>query len=41
MKKVVIAGGTGFIGKMLCSHYKSRAFELVVLTCGLSFTFLK
>ena len=38
MKKVVIAGGTGFIGKMLCSHYKSRAFEVVVLTRGLSFT---
>ena len=38
MKKVVIAGGTGFIGKMLCSHYKSRAFDVVVLTRGLSFT---
>ena len=38
MRKVVIAGGSGFIGSKLCAHYKSRAFEIVVLTRRSSFT---
>lgn len=32
MKKIVIAGGTGFLGKLLTSHFVSKGFEVVILT---------
>jgi len=32
--KIVIAGGTGFIGEALVDHYKNKNWEVVVLTRG-------
>jgi uncharacterized protein (TIGR01777 family) len=32
MKKVVIAGGTGFLGNILCQHFVNLNFEVVILT---------
>ena len=34
MKKIVIAGGSGFIGKALSSYYKNRGYLVIVLTRG-------
>lgn len=36
MKKVVLAGGSGFIGSALANFYKERAAEVVILTRGKS-----
>jgi uncharacterized protein (TIGR01777 family) len=36
MKKVVIAGGTGFIGTELSSHYQKNGYQVFVLTRGVS-----
>jgi len=36
MKKVILAGGSGYIGKVLASFYSERANEVVVLTRGIS-----
>lgn len=33
-KRIVIAGGTGFIGKQISSHYLAKGYEVVVLTRG-------
>jgi uncharacterized protein (TIGR01777 family) len=33
-KKIVIAGGSGFIGKSISSHFKSKNYQVVVLTRG-------
>jgi len=32
MKKVVIAGGTGFVGSILAEHYVQKGYEVVVLS---------
>lgn len=32
MKKIVIAGGTGFLGKVLINHFKDKASQIIVLT---------
>ena len=32
MKKVIIAGGSGFIGKKLSDHYNAKGYEVVILT---------
>ncbi len=36
MKKIIIAGGTGFLGKVLVDYYKNKEVSIVVLTRGLS-----
>lgn len=38
MKKVVIAGGTGFIGGYLSEYYSKKGFEVVILSRGKSKT---
>jgi uncharacterized protein (TIGR01777 family) len=38
MKKVIIAGGTGFIGRYLSEHYLKKGFDVVVLSRGESKT---
>ena len=32
MKKLVIAGGTGFLGQALANHFKRKAWDVVILT---------
>lgn len=32
MKKIIIAGGTGFLGKMLSEHFANHNYEVVVLS---------
>ena len=32
MNKIVIAGGTGFLGKMLCEHFANLNYDVVVLS---------
>ncbi|MCK0132342.1 TIGR01777 family oxidoreductase [Flavobacteriaceae bacterium F08102] len=32
MKKIILAGGSGFIGKALHTHLKSKGYQLIVLT---------
>ncbi|MDY8134489.1 TIGR01777 family oxidoreductase [Aquimarina sp. 2201CG5-10] len=34
MKKIVIAAGTGFLGKILINHFKSKTEKIIVLTRG-------
>ncbi len=34
MKKIIIAGGAGFLGNTLTQHFKSKAEEIVILTRG-------
>lgn len=34
MKKLIIAGGTGFLGQVLCDFYKPKTKEIIVLTRG-------
>lgn len=34
MKKIVIAGGTGFLGSCLAQHYEAHGWEVVILTRG-------
>ena len=36
MKKIVIAAGTGFLGKVLTTHFKNKVEEIVILTRGKS-----
>lgn len=36
MKKLVIAGGTGFLGEVLINHFKNKLEEIVILTRGKS-----
>jgi len=36
MKKLVIAGGTGFLGEVLINHFKNKFEEIVILTRGKS-----
>jgi len=38
MKKVIIAGGTGFIGRYLSEYYLKKGFEVVILSRGKSKT---
>lgn len=30
--KIVLAGGTGFVGRSLCNHFYSRGYDVVILT---------
>ncbi|MBL4625800.1 MAG: TIGR01777 family oxidoreductase [Flavobacteriales bacterium] len=32
MKKIIIAGGTGFIGKCLAQHFKAKGYQTIILT---------
>jgi len=32
MKKIIIAGGTGFLGKILINHFKDKVSQIIVLT---------
>jgi len=32
MKKIIIAGGTGFLGKVLINHFKDKVSQIIVLT---------
>lgn len=34
MKKIVIAGGSGFLGETLTSYFKSKVEQIVILTRG-------
>lgn len=34
MKKLIIAAGTGFLGKVLVEHFKNKATSIVILTRG-------
>lgn len=34
MKKIIIAGGTGFIGQQLASHFDANGYEVIILTRG-------
>lgn len=34
MKKIIIAGGTGFLGRLLSAHFASCNYQVVVLTRG-------
>ncbi|AXG73022.1 TIGR01777 family protein [Flavobacterium arcticum] len=36
MKKLIIAAGTGFLGKVLITHFKDKTDEIVILTRGKS-----
>ena len=38
MKKLLIAAGTGFLGKVLANHFKNKFYEIVILTRGKSQT---
>ncbi len=38
MKKIVIAGGTGFLGKSIVDYYSSKEVQFVILTRGKSYT---
>jgi len=38
MKKLLIAAGTGFLGKVLANHFKNKFDEIVILTRGKSQT---
>jgi len=38
MKKIVIAGGTGFLGKCIVNYYAEAEVHFVILTRGISFT---
>ncbi|MEO7976266.1 TIGR01777 family oxidoreductase [Flavobacterium sp.] len=38
MKKLIIAAGTGFLGKVLINHFKDKFEEIVILTRGKSQT---
>ncbi|SHH84205.1 TIGR01777 family oxidoreductase [Flavobacterium defluvii] len=38
MKKLIIAAGTGFLGKVLVNHFKNKFEEIVILTRGKSQT---
>jgi uncharacterized protein (TIGR01777 family) len=32
MKKIILAGGSGFLGRVLCGHFQQSGHEIVVLT---------
>lgn len=32
MKKIVIAGGSGFLGEILKNHFKKEKYEVYILT---------
>jgi len=36
MKKLIIAGGSGFIGKNISKHFKDKGYNVIVLTRGKS-----
>ena len=36
MKKIIIAAGTGFLGKVLIQHFKNKFEEIIILTRGKS-----
>lgn len=36
MKKIVIASGTGFLGKVLTDYFADKAEEIVILTRGIA-----
>lgn len=37
MKKIVIAGGTGFIGQYLCQKFRDQGFEVLIISRGKQF----
>ena len=36
MKKLIIAGGSGFIGKNISQHFKDKGYSVIVFTRGSS-----
>lgn len=36
MRKIVIAAGSGFLGQVLCNHFKNKDTEIIILTRGKS-----
>ena len=38
MKKLIIAGGSGFIGKNISKHFKDKGYSVVAFTRGKSKT---
>ncbi len=32
MKKIILAGGSGFLGRSLAAHFQQSGYEIIILT---------